>query len=250
MAEKQDKDGPSQQSLFPAYSPPATHGAKLRMRSRLIGKAAHEIYNATTPLVANLTTLRGDILADEFEPDLAVEMLDECLEGIGRTTDVLKRVRELCRTDGPLRNDEVDLAAILRHVCDDLSHRKGLQLELHAQSVWVRGDGGILTLIVERLIRSWLSRLPGLEASVGLGIGLYVREQPGHGELEIRDQRNVDLSEDFSKLFDAFQQGDSLERGTWLFLCRSLVEDMGGRLEASLEAGNAVLRLRLPRDEA
>ena len=84
---------------------------------------------------------------------------------------------------------------------------------------------------------------------MGLGIGLFVRENSGHGEIEIRDQRNVNASEELTRLFDGFQRDDPSERGTWLFVCRSLVEDMGGHLQTSLDAGKAAFAIAMIPDD-
>ena len=247
MSDEQDSSESPQQQLFQSPTPPNPQEALLHARARLLGKAAHEIYNATTPLVANLTTLRGDLLAGELDPELAVEMLDECLEGIGRTTDVLRRLRELSRIKGALRLERLDLSAAVSQVCTALQERRGLALDADLESVWVRASPDVLALVLGHLIDAWLGRLPALEASVGLGLQLRVRAVSRGGELELRDLRPVAEDDGLEGVFSAFRQGDGHEQGTWLFVSRTLIQDMGGTLEAQVDGGQATLRLLLPR---
>jgi phosphoglycerate-specific signal transduction histidine kinase len=247
MVDGKTGEGPEQQQLFQSQRSAEPRDALLRLRERLLAKAAHEIYNSSTFVVANLTTLRGDILAGELDADLAVEMLDECLEGMGRTTDVLRRTRKFSREKTASTMESVDLSAVVHQICLRLVERKGFQVDTDLNDVQVRADLDALVLAVELLIEVWLHRLPPLEASVGLGLQIRAREVDGGGLLEVRDLNNQAgelLSED---LFTPFRKGDSAEHGTRLYLARSLIEDMGGRLQGGMDAAQAVLSVFLPR---
>jgi signal transduction histidine kinase len=247
MADGKAGDRSEQQQLFQSLRSADSSKALLRARARLLGKAAHEIYNTSTFVVANLTTLRGDVLAGELDADLAVEMLDECLEGMGRTTDVLRRTREFSREKKEMDLENLDLPAIVSQVCMRLEAQRGFQIDTALESVQVRGDLDVLDLVIELLIEVWLHRLPALEASVGLGLQLRVRKVEGGGVLEVRDLNSREDTGLDPALFHAFRQDDSEEKGTRLYLARNLVEEMGGTLEGKMDAGQGVMALFLPR---
>ncbi len=247
MTDGKGSVSPEQQQLFHSRRSPDSREALLQERSRLLGKAAHEIYNSSTFLVANLTTLRGDILADALDPELAIEMIDECLEGMGRTTDVLRRVRELSREKKSLPLESLELSTVVANVCTRIGARRGIELSTELEPVQVRASLDVLAHVVEQLIEVWLRRLPPLEATVGLGLQISVRSDESGGVLELISVGKGDLSRDSGPLFEAFRQGDSDEHGTRLYVSRCMIEDMGGRLDAEVDEGQAILSLRLPR---
>jgi C4-dicarboxylate-specific signal transduction histidine kinase len=246
MADGKESSGPEQQELFRHQRAADPGTAQRHARSHMLGKATHEIYNSSTFLVANLTTLRGDLLAGEVDLELAVEMLDECLEGMGRTTDVLRRVRELSRESKKPSLEPLDLAAAAAQVCRSFQERRGLELQTDMESAQIRASLDLLAYVIEQMIGVWLRRLPALEGSVGLGILLRVRRVDGGGRLEVRDTRPHEGDAIDPELFDAFRQGDATEDGTRLFVSRTMIEDMGGRIEAVMDGGHPVLALVLP----
>ena len=247
MSKDDQSGGSEQQELFAGLRVVRPGNAQLHARSRMLGKATHEIYNTSTFLVANLTTLRGDIVAGELDHELAVEMLDECLEGMGRTTDVLRRLRELSRQNSKIGVTNLDLSEVMRQVCVRLGQQRGLELRMDLQPTIVRGSLEVLFYGLEQILDVWLRRLPALEASVGLGLLIRVHSVDGMGLVEIRDVRDGIEQSLPDGLFDAFRKGDTHEIGTRLFIFRSMLEEIGGSLDATLDGGQAVITVRLLR---
>ena len=137
-------------------------------------------------------------------------------------------------------------------VCEEiLAHylafeQKGITPEFHQadQAIQVWADSKLLARVVQNLISNAIKYSTGKMA--------FVLTETDAVTLSISN--SVAASVDTQKIFDKFYRSDASRKGEGaglgLYICRKLVEDMGGSISATCENNQLTIHITLPKAKA
>ncbi len=218
----------------------------------MAAEVAHEVNNPATYLMTNLSILRDDMAGGEVDAESASELIEECLDGITRITDVVKRMRSLASSGGEAIGDElVDLSTVVRDACRIAGLRVKYKAELHIhddETVQVRGSPKRLGQVVLNLVVNAADALTG-QSDPMPRIDVSVSRREGSADVIVRDNGPGVPVDKRDRIFQAFVSSKVDHGGTGLGLAvsRTIAEEHGGRLFLdNREGGGACFVLRLP----
>ena len=218
----------------------------------MAAEVAHEVNNPATYLMTNLSILRDDLTAESIDPDSATELIEECLDGVTRITDVVKRMRSLASSGGEEMSDElIDLSTVVRDACRIAGLRVKYKADLHIHdeaTVQVIGSPKRLGQVILNLVVNAADALTG-QSDPMPRIDVMVAAEDGHGVVSVRDNGPGIPNEKRQSIFQAFMTTKSNNGGTGLGLAvsRTIAEEHGGTLALEPHDGmGAWFKLRLP----
>jgi C4-dicarboxylate-specific signal transduction histidine kinase len=227
------------------------HVARMTTLGELTASIAHEVNQPLAAIVTN-----GDVCMrwlDREVPDLAEvrEALHDMISNGRRASEIIHRLRALSRSAEIQKvaldiNDAIsEVIPLLQH--EVFSHRVSLRLELALTLPAVLGDRVQLQQVIINLI------VNGMEAMAPVtdrSRELVVRSQlDASGEVLIAvEDSGIGIDpENAKRLFNAFFTTKPSGMGMGLSICRSIIENHGGRLWASRNAGHgATFQFALP----
>ncbi len=218
----------------------------------MAAEVAHEVNNPATYLMTNLTILRDDISTGMVDADSASELIEECLDGVQRITEVVRRMRALASSGGEEILDElIDLSTVVRDACRIAGMRVKYKADLHIHdeaTVQVHGSPKRLGQVVLNLVVNAADALTG-QADPMPRIDVSVEEDGGCGIVRVRDNGPGIPAEKAARIFEPFVTTKIGKGGTGLGLAvsRTIVEEHGGTLDLEPHDGpGAWFCLRLP----
>jgi C4-dicarboxylate-specific signal transduction histidine kinase len=218
----------------------------------MAAEVAHEVNNPATYLMTNLSILRDDLATEVVDTAGASELVEECLDGVNRITDVVKRMRSLASSSGEeIGSELIDLSTIVRDACRIAGLRVKYRADLHIHdesTVLVQGSSKRLGQVVLNLVVNAADALTG-QAEPMPRIDVSVSEENGFGVVSVRDNGPGIPEAKRESIFQAFITSKSSTGGTGLGLAvsQTIAEEHGGslRLERHDSMG-AWFKLRLP----
>jgi C4-dicarboxylate-specific signal transduction histidine kinase len=217
----------------------------------LSAEVAHEVNNPATYLMTNLSMLRDDLQAGGLDPVEAAELIEECLDGVNRITDIVKRMRGLASGHADDTRRMTDLSWVARDACRIAGLRVKYKADLHihdAQMPEVMASGKrigqvVLNLVVNAAdaVGGQLDPMPRIDVSIG--------QDDEWAWIDVADNGPGVPEKMRERMFEAFVTSKSEAGGTGLGLAVSeiIAEEHGGRLELrSHEGRGAWFRLWLP----
>jgi len=218
----------------------------------MAAEVAHEVNNPATYLMTNLAILRDDLDAEVIDVEGASELIEECLDGVTRITDVVKRMRSLASSGGEKMTDElIDLSTVVRDACRIAGLRVKYKADLHIHdeaTVHVQGSPKRLGQVVLNLVVNAADALTGQSDPLPR-IDVSVEKEEGFGVVSVRDNGPGIPDEKQNAIFQAFVTTKSNNGGTGLGLAvsRTIAEEHGGSLVVERHGGmGAWFKLRLP----
>jgi signal transduction histidine kinase len=222
----------------------------------MAAEVAHEVNNPATYLMTNLSLLRDDINADALDKDQAIDMIEECLDGVTRIADIVRRMRGLATAHAEEDTGElVDLGMVVRDVCRMAGLRVKYKAELHifdAEGVSVHGSAKRLAQVVLNLVVNAADALTG-QIDPLPRIDVTVKTDDGRACVDVRDNGPGVPDELASRMFEAFVTSKAGEGGTGLGLAvsQTIADEHGGSLELMSHGDRgAWFRLGLPLPDA
>jgi signal transduction histidine kinase len=218
----------------------------------MAAEVAHEVNNPATYLMTNLSILRDDLSAEVVDTDSAAELIEECLDGVQRITEVVRRMRTLASSGGEEMSDElIDLSTVVRDACRIAGLRVKYKADLHIHdesTVQVKGSPKRLGQVVLNLVVNAADALTG-QADPMPRVDVYVEQEDGWGVVRVRDNGPGIPAEKSASIFEPFVTTKIGKGGTGLGLAvsRTIVEEHGGTLDLEAhDGGGAWFALRIP----
>ncbi|WP_139826327.1 sensor histidine kinase [Derxia lacustris] len=216
---------------------------KLATIGQLAAGVAHEVNNPMAVIQGNL-----DLMAELLGPAAAPVEVEIRLirEQVRRIRQIVARLLQYARPgqySGALA--PVDLAGAVQEALMLASHQIDASRVAVAQTLAARaqplGDRRELLQVLVNLVINALQAMPD-----GGRLTLASRDEADGVRIEVADTGVGIAPDDLDRLFTPFFTRKSGGNGLGLWMCRNLVERMGGRMGAGAADSGAVLWLWLP----
>ena len=226
--------------------------ARLMSMDAVTAAIAHEVGQPLTGVMTN--ALAGLNWLDRAKPvpEKAVTALRAVVDDANRTSDVIKSIRAMFAKSA-LTVSKFSLNELVRETAAFLDRElagEGVALELTL-------DEALPPILADRvqiqrvLVNLFTNAIDSLRATQGTPRRIEIRSAPLNGEdvlLEVSDTGIGIAPDEKPRVFDAFFTTKATGTGLGLSLCRTIVEEHGGRLWVSPgERRGATFHLQLPR---
>jgi signal transduction histidine kinase len=214
--------------------------AKMAGLGTLAGGVAHEFNNLLGGILGCIESARAGSTDESVLEDLTVAN-----KTASRAAVLVKALLDVARP-GTRALHSVDLAAVvddvLRAAAPTARHRR-IEIAREEESrPRVLGDEGQLHQVVLNLVTNALQAADDDEQ-----VAIAVREEDGHGVVEVRDTGAGVPPEDRDRIFEPFFTGREDGTGLGLFISYGIVERHGGRIEVGdAPEGGARFTVRVP----
>lgn len=219
----------------------------MRYRKDFFDNVTHELKTPITIILGY-----GQLLMEDPPEELRQKGLGEIVTEAGRLNTMVAEMLEVSRaTNGMDEQPEVvDLGALAREVAaamDMKAQRYKARITPHLPpSLWVVGSREKLRQVFVNLLDNAIKYgRPGEDVLVEGG------RREDWVEVRVRNKPAEPLAFQGDKLFEAFYQQRTARReagsvGLGLAICKSIIEDHGGRITATQEEDDVVFRVALP----
>jgi PAS domain S-box-containing protein len=222
-----------------------------RMKDEFISTVSHELRTPLTSLRASLGLIQSGSL--DKRPEKQRQMIEMAIANCDR---LARLVNDILDFDGaekrrlPLNREPVEAVDLLRRAAD-VAHGAAaearMELRIEAKASPVFADSERVMRVLNELVTNAIKFSPP-----GTTIHLSARDAAGSGPgasevnevcFAVADQGRGIAAEKLERIFEPFQQGDASDSralggtGLGLALCRSIVEQHGGRIWAESELG-------------
>jgi signal transduction histidine kinase len=225
--------------------------ARLMSMDAVTAAIAHEVGQPLTGAIAG--AMAGLDWLDRERPDIekAAKALRGSIDAGKRTAEVIKSIRAMF-AKGPIAASAFSLNDLVRETAAFLDRelageRVVLELTLDEELPPVLADR---VQIQRVLVNLFTNAIDSLGATRGRPRRIEVRSAPLNGEqvlLEVSDTGIGIRPEETAHIFDAFFTTKAAGTGLGLSLCRTIVEEHGGRLWATPgKQHGAIFHLQLP----
>jgi signal transduction histidine kinase len=224
-----------------------------KMKDEFISTVSHELKTPLTSLRASLGLIQSGTL--DKRPEKQHQMIELAIGNCDRLVRLVNDILDFDRGEKgglPLKREAVDPMTLLRRAAD-IAHNAATQariefrFEVNAAPVFA-DEERVLQVLNELVGNAIKFSPPGTAIQLaawnvdGVAPGASASEA-GAVCFMVEDQgRGID-AEKLERIFDRFEQGDASDSralggtGLGLALCRSIVEQHGGRIWAESEVG-------------
>jgi PAS domain S-box-containing protein len=231
------------------------HVNRVATMGQLTASIAHEVNQPIAAAVINAQTALRWLGAQPPNLDEARRALDRVVDNGGRAADVIGRIRAVI-AKAPARTSRFDVNEAVSDVIalthnEALKHGVSVQTRLATELPSVEGDRVRLQQVILNLIMNAIEAMSG-DDDGARELGLSTETEAAGGVLvAVRDSGPGLDPDSVDRAFEAFYTTKPEGMGMGLAICRSIVEEHGGRLWASAnEPRGAVFQLMLPAEGA
>ncbi len=218
------------------------------MKDEFISTVSHELRTPLTSLRASLGLIHSGAL--DKRPEKQRQMVEIAIGNCDRLIRLVNDILDFDRGEKgrlPLNREVVDCEILLRRAAD-VAHNAVTQaridFRLEANAPPVFADEERVMQVLNELVGNAIKFSPE-GTTIRLGAQAVSGVVPGTNEVcfMVEDQGRGIAPEKLERIFDRFQQGDASDSralggtGLGLALCRSIVEQHGGRIWAESELG-------------
>ncbi len=219
-----------------------------RMKDEFISTVSHELRTPLTSLRASLGLIQSGSL--DKRPEKQRQMIDMAIANSDRLIRLVNDILDFDRGERgrlPLHRMAVESDILLRRAAD-VAHNAAAQaridFRIEANAPPVFADEERVLQVLSELVGNAIKFSPE-NTSIRLAAQAVSGAVPGTTEVcfMVEDQGRGIAPEKLERIFDRFQQGDASDSralggtGLGLALCRSIVEQHGGRIWAESEPG-------------
>jgi PAS domain S-box-containing protein len=227
------------------------HVARVTTLGELTASIAHEVNQPLTALVSSSNAGLNWLASQPPNIEKARQSLDRIIKEGKRAVEVIQRVRALANKadtqKSPLDINSVINETIALVELELVKYRVSLRMELAPALPTVLADRVQLQQVIINLVMNSIEAMqPVTDRPRELWIRTHRNE--AHQVLVTVEDRGVGISaENADRLFDAFFTTKSSGMGMGLSICRSIIEQHGGRMSVTNNAGpGATLQFSLP----
>lgn len=226
--------------------------ARLMSMDAVAAAFSHEIGQPLTGIRLNAKGSLNWLTRPQPDVDMAIKSLHATIDSGRRASDVMKSIRAIF-AKGPGRASEFSLNELARDTATLMDRELtvagvSIRFALDPALPPVRGNR---TQMQQVLVNLFTNAIESMNATGGRLRRISVRStlmDGGDVLLEVRDSGAGIPPEELERILDAFYSTKPQGVGLGLSLCRTIVEEHGGRLWASQDEGpGATLNLQLPR---
>lgn len=227
------------------------HVCRLSTMGEMATGLAHEL---NQPLAAITNYANGSIRRlrhnpDEQEPIL--HALDQVSLQARRAGEIIKRLRSLVGKQAPVR-EVTDLNTLLQEVCSFVEFEASkahveIEQDLSIDPLTVRVDAVQIEQVALNLLRNALEALHEVPRKRRSLVISSRRRDDGWLQMQVIDTGPGITAETLSRLFEPFFTTKKSGMGMGLVISKTIIEDHGGRIEASVrEQGGTCFQILLP----
>ena len=229
--------------------------ARLMSMDAVTAAISHEVGQPLTAVGLNTSAALGWLTRARPDVKKAITALQAVSDAGKRTFDIIKSIRATFTKD-PGRATEFNLNDLVRETTSLLDRelaasKVSLQLSLDETLPPIQADRVQMQRVLVNLVTNAIESLRAISDRPRI---IAIRSVLLHGKdvlLQVSDTGTGIAPEETEHIFDAFFTTKETGTGLGLPLCRTIVEDHGGRLWASQgEPNGAIFHLRLPRSGA
>jgi PAS domain S-box-containing protein len=219
-----------------------------KMKDEFISTVSHELRTPLTSLRASLGLISSGSL--DKRPEKQRQMVEMAIGNCDRLVRLVNDILDFDSVENgrlPLHREPVEAVDLLRRAAD-VAHSAATQVHISfridAASVTVLADQERILQVLNELVCNALKFSPP-ETQIRLAAQPSNAGPNGAGEVcfTVEDKGRGIAREKLERIFERFQQGDASDSralggtGLGLALCRSIVEQHGGRIWAESAAG-------------
>jgi PAS domain S-box-containing protein len=227
------------------------HANRVATIGQLTASIVHEVIQPIAAMVTNAEAALRFLDAQTVNLDKVRQIQNDIMEAGNRAANVISRIHDLFKK-APPRRDRWEINGAIREVIE-ITHgeavKNGISVrtELADGLPLVQGDRVQLQQVSLNLIINAIQAMSGLiEGTRELHVGTENAGQDGV-RVAVRDSGPGLSPESLQRLFEPFYTTKPNGMGMGLSICRSIIEDHGGRLWATgLHPHGAVFQFTIP----
>jgi PAS domain S-box-containing protein len=227
------------------------HANRVATMGQLTASIVHEVKQPIAATVTNAEAALRFLDAQTVNLDRVRQIQNDIMEAGNRAANVISRIHDLFKK-APPRRDRWEINGAIREVIE-ITHgeavKNGISVrtELADGLPLVQGDRVQLQQVSLNLIINAIQAMSGLtEGTRELHVGTENAGQDGV-RVAVRDSGPGLSPESLQRLFEPFYTTKPNGMGMGLSICRSIIEDHGGRLWATgLHPHGAVFQFTIP----
>jgi PAS domain S-box-containing protein len=218
-----------------------------KMKDEFISTVSHELRTPLTSLRASLGLIASGSL--DHRPEKQHQMVEMAVESSDRLIRLVNDILDFDRVGKgklPFDRQPVETLVLLRRAADvayPKANQAQITLRVEAQPVHVVADEERILQVLNELVENAL-KFSQPDTTILLSAHPFgPPSSQAHVVFSVEDQGRGISPEKLEKIFDRFQQGDASDSrdlggtGLGLALCRSIVEQHGGRIWAESTPG-------------
>jgi signal transduction histidine kinase len=228
------------------------HVNRVTTMGQLTASIAHEVNQPVAAVVTNADAALRWLGAQPPDLEEARQALGHIIKDGNRASDVIRRIRTLINKKVPTRNDRMDINETIVEIIaltrsEVLRNGVSLQTRLAKDLPLIQGDRVQLQQVMLNLVINAVEAMSGVSERLReLMIGSGKAASDGV-VVTVRDSGPGLTPESLSHLFDAFYTTKPGGMGMGLSICRSIIEDHGGRVWATANVPQgAIFQFILP----
>ena len=227
------------------------HANRVATIGQLSASIAHELKQPLSAVVTNGGATLRWLARNQPEIEEAKQAVERIIKDANRASEVLSRIhrlvkRESLRTDTLNVNDAILEVIPLIH-SEAVKNGVTIQRQLTDRLPSIQGDRIQLQQVILNLMVNAIQAMSGLTKGIReLHIGTESAEEDGV-RIGVRDTGPGLSAENLQRLFEPFYTTKPNGMGMGLSICRSIIEDHGGRLWATgLHPHGALFQFTIP----
>ena len=225
--------------------------ARISLAGQLASTLAHEINQPLGAILRNAEAASLMLERGDADPAEIAAILADIRSDDQRAGAIIEHMRSLLRRKRPelvpvpLEELVAKVVALVRH--DVAAHHVALQTQVPQGIAAVRADPVQLQQVLLNLVFNGLDALEQVPKSARRLVLSARMLADGQVELVVRDTGTGLSKETLAHVFEPFHTTKANGMGMGLAICRSLVESMGGSIDANNQFdGGAAFRIVLP----